>query len=362
MLCKSDPTIRRVVVGSFQFPLGVYPVEEMAPRPGFSMHFEAADGGEERPDSDAEWEEWPDRYAFDIVISNERLPALVRSFFSLFDGRVYPILDVLGNDGYREIDPYIAYDLVGPDRVFDALRDFADFFFEDGMCGFGAMSDEPFLYVFVDEHKILTVRAEVALKERVDRVLQAFDLEPTPDTAGADAAAHEHRSVLLAPPDRPELLGPDEVIERVRDAWRLLLNVDPDTNVDDQGKALGVTPWRCIVRCEYADGPPRYAEVVLDADCLREAEDAAFGAVEDLAQKQESPWQDAAAVTMDRLLPAQLKEVLASEGLADRTAQGKAPRKGRAKPGTKAKSNPLHTETAGSPTDRRVYFARWLDQ
>ena len=36
----------------------------------------------------------------------------------------------MGRDAYREIDPYISYELVGLDRVTDSLRRFRDFFFD----------------------------------------------------------------------------------------------------------------------------------------------------------------------------------------------------------------------------------------
>jgi hypothetical protein len=341
MLCQADPSIRRVVLGSFQFPLGAYPVEEMTPKPGYSMTFEQADGGGEQ-----DWEEWPDRYAYDIVISAERLPALMRTLLSLFEGRVFPILDVLGQDGYREIDPYIAYELVGLDRVFDAIRVFGDYLYEDGMCGFGAMSEEPFLYLFVDEHKIVTVRADAAIKERVERVLHAFDLEQTEEPLGADAAAHEHRSVLVVSDAKPDLLSAEEVVERLKDHWRLLLNVDPDTNVDDEGKDVGPTHWRAIVRCEPKEGDPRYVEMVFDANNLRHAEEVSFEAMEDFAQKEEPAWEDAVLVSMDRLRPEQFRQVMESAGFG-------------AKKGKSKRKNDAEDEESG-PEPGRVYGTRWL--
>lgn len=305
MTCKADPGIERKVIEGFSFPLGAYPVEPLKPKPGYSMSFEPADGG----DGEGEAEEWPDRYVFDAVISAERIEPLCRMLFALFPGRVFPILDVLGHDAYREIDPYISYDLVGLDRFTDGTRRFRDFLFEDGMCGFGAMSEEPFFYVFVDEHKIVTVRAEPPMKDRVEKILKAFDLEQCDDPAGADAAAHEHRSVLLIPKNEPDLLGPDEIVERLRDDWELLLNVDPDVNLDEDGNPLGSTPWRCIVRCEQGDKTPRYAEVVVKADSLRAAEESAFDAVEALSEKAEDQWDDVVIVTSDRMKPEQLEKV-----------------------------------------------------
>lgn len=271
--CDIDPSIKRIVIDEMAFPLGVYPIEDVEPRQGYTLDFEAADG------DSGDWEEWPDRYVFDIVISVERLPALIQSLFGLMPTRVYPILDVLGRDAYREIDPYISYDLLGLDQLLDALIRYHPFFIEDGLTGFGAMSESPFCYVFIDEHKIITARVEPGMKPRVERILKAFDLAERDDPAGPDSVAHEHRGVLLTPPDDGSYLSIDDILERLRDDWRLVLNVDPESNTDDRGRELGITPWRCIVRTEIDSDHIRYVDVLLTAGCLREAEDLAIDAV-----------------------------------------------------------------------------------
>ncbi|MBS0187162.1 MAG: hypothetical protein JSS51_03775 [Planctomycetes bacterium] len=310
--CKADPSIKRVEVDGFKFPLGVYPVEEMTPRAGYTVMFEAADGGEDA-EGNTEWEEWPDRYVFDIVAPADRVEALCRMLFSLMPGRIYPILDVLGQDAYREIDPYISYDLLGTDRFLEIVRECRDLFFDDGMIGFGAMSEDPFFYVFVDEHKIVTVRAQPELKERIEKILAAFDLEEMTDPAGADSAAHEHRGVLIS--DRsPEGLRFDELVESLKDEWRLLLNVDSEKNVDEDGKELGITAWRIVVRFDPDDEgvPSTYVEVALAAPNLREAEenavDAAARLLADVSPESHIP----VIVVADRLSREQLSDLLKS--------------------------------------------------
>lgn len=289
------------------FPLGVYPIEHAEPRAGYSVTFEAADSGEEP----GEWEEWPDRYSFEVVVPAERLRPLVRALTGLLPPRVYPILDFLGHDAYREIDPYIAYDLVGLDRFLDGLQ-FADaFLYEDGLCGFGAMCDDPFVYFFVDEHKILTVRIPADHRERAERVLKAFDLEEIDEPAGADSAAHEHRTVLLAPDDRPELLNADEVVERLRDEWALTLNIDPEDNADEEGNPLGLTPWRCVLRLAIEkQRDPVYVEVLLWASCYRVAEDASEPAAIRAAGVDDELIEDVFPAAMDRLVPEDLGKFL----------------------------------------------------
>jgi len=308
--CLVNPVLTRTEVEGFKFPLGVYPVEKMTPRAGYTLNFEPADGDE----TDGEWEEWPDRYIFDIVLSWERVEAMCRQLFAMLPGRVFPIIDILGHDAYREIDPYMAYELVPLDSFTDGVHRFRDLFFEDGMCGFGAMTEEPFLYIFIDEHKIITIRAEPSLKERLEKLLKAFDLEQMEEPAGADASSHEHRTVLLMPADKPDLLGPEEIVERLRDQWNLVLNVDPDTNVDEEGKPLGTTPWRCVVRVERGDARRKtreqYAEVLLYADCLKVAEEASMTAVENLVGSKKPAIEDALIVAADRLMPEQMSQLM----------------------------------------------------
>ena len=309
--CRVDPSVERITIEGFAFPLGVYPVEPMTPKAGYTMEFEPADG-----DNEGDVEEWPDRYVFDIVISFDRLEALCRSLLALFPGRVFTILDVLGHDAYREVDPYISHDLYGMDRFTDCLRRYRGFFFEDGLCGFGVMTEDPFLYMFVDEHKIITVRAQPEVKEKVEKVLHAFDLEQMDAPAGADSASHEHRGVLVVQDDRPDLLNQDEIVEVLRDEWRLVLNVDPDANQDEEGADLGVTPWRCLIRLAVEnDEKCRYADILLTAASLRRAEEQAIEAADGLMPKGAEAWDEATIINADRLRPDDFQSVLAERSM-----------------------------------------------
>lgn len=287
--------------------------------PGDEASDEAGDGAlgrsEGGADADGEFEPWPDRYVWDINIRHGRVEALIRALLAIMPGRVYPILDVLGNDAYREVDPYMAVELVGQERLAEGLRRFRSFLCEDGLVGFGAMSEEPFVYLFVDEHKIVTVRAEVAMKERVEAVLEAFDLPQTDQLVGVDSATHEHRSVLHAPPDQPELLTAEEILEELQDIWNLELNLDPHTNLDEQGNELGETGWRALVRLVGNAGTVRYVEAYLTADCYAAARDRAVEAAHELAQAEgdaellgEHDPVDVAVLTCDRLLPEDLEK------------------------------------------------------
>lgn len=301
-----DPSIERTSVKGFKFPLGVYPVEPMTPLAGYSAEFEPADSAEEM----GEWESWPDQYVFDIVMPADRVESFWHQVFAMMPGRVFPIIDYIGHDAHREIDPFMAYEPIGKEKVIDGIRQFRPFFFEDGMVGFGAVSEDPFFYIFVDEHKIMTIRVESQFKAKIEKLLAAFDLEPCEEPAGADSASHEHRAILVTSPERPDLITGDDILERMRDAWRLVLNVDPETNVDDEGKDLGITPWRCLVRFATDQSPDdQYAELFLTSASIRQAEELAQQSI--LAGLENNPeWSDVVVISADRLTHEGIEEAL----------------------------------------------------
>jgi hypothetical protein len=333
--CEIDTSLERVTVGDFAFPLGVYPVETMAPKPGYAVEFEPADG------DDDEVEEWPDRYVFEAVISAQRMPQLFRSMLALLPAKIFPIFDVIGYDAYREIDPYISYELLGLDRYLDTIRRFGGMFFEDGWCGIGAMSDSPFLYVFLDEHKVLTVRCTDQHREQVEAVFKAFDLSPVDQPAAADNAAHEHRSVVYAPEHRMDLMSFDDICDALREEWKLVLNVDPDRNIDDEGQDLGVTGWRCQLVMHFTTEPTTlYAEVILEAGSLNEADHLAQQAAERMLEEIDRVCEDARMLQADRLT-AEDTQQLASKARAGSAGEFVSQRK---------------TQQTGG-----VLFARWMN-
>jgi hypothetical protein len=295
-----DSGLERKESDGFAYPLGVYPVEPVRSRPGYVVEFETADGSNGIGGSE-EWEEWPDRFMYDCLVPSNRVRSLMTLLTALLPSRVYPILDVLGNDAFREIDPFIAYDLVGFDRYCEGLAMFGEWLYEDGMVGFGAMSLEPFLYVFVDEHKIVTIRCELAVKAKVEKVLTAFDLGEMEQLSGADSVEHEHRGVLHVDEKNDDLLAPEDVVGLLRDMWRLQLNIDADANIDEEGNELGVTGWYCLARCtRESDEQTRYAELLLAAGSLTEAEQLATDALSPEMGGDDS-WVDVELIRSDRM-------------------------------------------------------------
>ena len=307
-----DNSLQRVAVADFAFPLGVIPAESVKPTQGYIVEFEAADGGES-----GDWEEWPDRYVYDVAVTATRLASLCRALFTLLPGRIYPILDILGNDAYREVDPYIAYDFVGVDHFLDGVRRHSGWLLEDGLVGFGAMCDDPFIYLSVDEHNLLTIRVETGQQEAVEKALAAFDLHALPDgPITIDTVSHEHRTTLSCPPERPDLMTSEEIIEELIDRWRLRLNIDRERNIDDDGRSLGLTAWRCLVRrFGEMDAHPEYAEALVVAHNYDEAELIALEAAldENPPADDDEAWPRDQVVIADRLRPEQLAQLMQAE-------------------------------------------------
>jgi hypothetical protein len=275
--CETDPSIERVEINGFKFPLGVYPVEAIEPKPGYRLEFEPADGPGDPQFGDEIVEPWPDRYVFDIVISADRVDALYRQLLPLLPGRVYPILDFIGHDAYREIDPYLARVPLGLEWLIDGVRACRPFFFEDGMIGFGALCDDPFCHMFVDEHKIMTVRCEPDLKPRFETVLKAFDLTETAEPGGGG------RGGPRAPQRALDPRGPARPAERRGDrrgpAGRVAARPQHRYHAEPRRQRAGSgADGLAVHRPARGRGPDAVRGGDADADCLLHAEELSLDA------------------------------------------------------------------------------------
>ena len=93
---------------------------------------------------------------------------------------------------------------------------------------------------------------------------------------------------------------------------RLVLNVDPDSNVGEEGQELGVCPWRCLARLAVEDDEKcRYADILLTAPSLRRAEEMVVEATDKLLPKDVADWDEATIINADRLRPEDFATILA---------------------------------------------------
>jgi hypothetical protein len=310
-LCAVDPRLERVVTANgFQFPLGVIPAENAEPREGYRHEFETGQA------------DWPDCYLYDVVLSAEKTEPLVRDLLRLAPPRLVPILDVRGDDAYREMDPYLGLEELDREAIATMLTTARAFLFEDGHCGFGVVAEDPLFYIYVDDHKIVTIRCGLTEASEVEEVLEAHGIAGDSEPIGIDSVAHDHLDTLWTDDNRTDLLDFYGMLDTLRYEWGLELNIDPETNVDDDGRLLETTAWRVLIlleptqvlprwrgpATEPSKAPVKYAELLLAAESLVRVDEL----VERVARELTN-YRLVDLVTADRIRPEELSEALGQE-------------------------------------------------
>lgn len=238
--------IKRVVVNGFSLPLGIEPSELEAPVQGYTVAYTPGEN------------EDPDTYVFRVVVSHERLSGLLDRVFDLLPEEVYCIVEVGSRDAYRAVDVYLGGESVSIDDFRATWKRFEPLLLEDASIAAGANSEDPFVEVFLDMWKGVSIHVPLAMRDDVEAMLQEFDLEevaqtwPDEDDVNADGEPPRVRQVLdLSEDTLPDL---DELLLNLRHELRLELNIDPDSNIDDAGRNLGQTLWHATVIVEPTDG------------------------------------------------------------------------------------------------------------
>src|SRR4051812_30058374 len=218
--------LKRAVVNGFALPLGIEPDQEhmRVPAQGYTVTYTPSD------------EEDPDTYAFHIVVSHERLAPIVHKAFELLPEEVYAIVEIGSRDAYRSTDVYIGQESISFDEFVEVWNAFEPFLLEDGSIAAGANSEEPFVEVFVDQWKGLSIHVPLEMRDDVEALLQGFGLEEVtsiwplgddePDDKDSGLESTQIRPIL----DVSDEYSPDvdELLLNLRHAWKLELNVNPE--------------------------------------------------------------------------------------------------------------------------------------
>lgn len=236
--------IQRAVVGGFAFPLGIEPGEMAPPAQGYTLQY--APGEDEEPDV----------YTFYVVVSLERLGPIIQEAFRLLPDEVYGIVEIGSRDAYRAVDVYLGKEPTGISEFIETWEHFEPILMEDGSIGAGANSEEPFVEVFLDQWKGLSIIVPPDMQDEVEAMLQKFGLSQVertwPETDENDDGLMQVRPVLEVTDEySPDL---DELLLQLRHEWRLDLNIDPDTNLDERGRNLGLTLWHAVVVVQSTAG------------------------------------------------------------------------------------------------------------
>lgn len=281
-----DPTLKRLVIDGFAFPLGWKPSDGQRPFEGYTIS---------RLDSD---EELPDTHQFQIAVSHERLRPLLGRLFALLPERVYPILEIISTDAYRPVDTLMSPE---PTSRADFLTTWAEvepLLLDDCALAAGAMSEEPYVEVFLEANKFVIVNIAREQSGVMEAELESAGLHEVPSHWINDAdCTDEFTSVLL---EKDGLMTLDDVIVHLQRLWRLELNVDPEGNPDEAGRDLGVTLWRVVVLAVRRDQQPpadrARIEVWLSAGSLGQVEELVADVFDEIKE-----WDIDTMVSQDRV-------------------------------------------------------------
>ena len=264
----------RLVLDGYALPLGVERLDAPPPLQGWVVEFVPGE------------EDAPDTYSFQIAISHERLRDLVQELFELLPGEVSPVVEIGSVDAYRSIDVYIAAEPIFIDDFLATWDEFEPILLEEVSIGVGATSEEPFLEVFLDAWKSVTIHCQVDMREDVEAILERHGLTQVGRTWDEEAfdevqPPFQMREILVIEDEHsPDL---DELLLQLRDDWGLQLDVDPHSNDDDGGRELGHTLWHAIAMADPVDDSHAggaYIGIWATARSLEEAEDLVEAAVE----------------------------------------------------------------------------------
>jgi hypothetical protein len=305
---RSD--LQRRVVGGYALPLGIDADDIQPPRQGYTLNYTQGEDDE------------PDTYAFHVVVSHERLGPIVHRAFELLPDQVYGIVEIGSRDAYRSMDVYIGEGLIPVEDFLATWQHFEPILMEDGSIAAGANSDDPFIELFLDQWKGLSIHVPLEMRDEVEAMLQSFGLEEVQETwpHSKDDDLHgqsQVRPILELVDDfSPDI---DELLLQLRHEWKLELNIDPQTNVDEGGRNLGLTLWHAVVVVEDAAGDSdvgAYASIWATASSL--------GGMETLiesALREFSEWKFSEIYTIDRVAYDERPEELADLPPRRREAQ-----------------------------------------
>ncbi len=281
---RSD--LQRAVLGRFSLPLGILPGRVQAPVEGYTIAYTAGEDDE------------PDSYSFYVTVSHERIrPILHQAFEVLLPESVFGLVEISSRDAYRSLDVFVGGDPVPKKRFLASWRQCESVLLEDGTIGAGANFEDPYIEVFLDQWKGIAIIAPLGMRDQVESMLHAAGIEEVAQTwpDGDDEevfATSEIRPVLDEGDGRPDI---DDLLLDLRAEWRLELNVDPDRNIDDAGRELGLTLWHAVVGVV----DPRRS--VADADVSIWATAGSLSDVELLIDTALSDWETTEVYMVDRV-------------------------------------------------------------
>ena len=281
--------LTRAMIDGFALPLGVEPIDLPAPRQGYTLHYV--------PGEDEE----PDTYEFQIVASHEKIQPLLHRAFELLPDEVCGIVEIGSRDAYRSVDIFLSRQPISRDSFLETWRRFEPILLEEVALAAGANAEEPFIEVFLDQWKGVVVSVPLDMREEVESMLESFQLEQVeqtwPDYDDDEEEPATIRPVLdLTDEESPDL---DDLLFELRYGWKLELGIDPEQNIDEAGRPLGLTLWHAVVMLDRKDQSSEmgsYGSVWATAASLNQMEQMLLDAFEEHPR-----WRLMDVFTLDRV-------------------------------------------------------------
>ena len=226
------PLVRKKV-GAFLYPYGSFPDEDYEQAEGFESDYFTA------PDEETVGE----RYRTVVVVSAEKLVPVFLELCQLLPERVHVVMERASEDIYTERDVFLSDTEVTREQFIEVFKAYEFTFAEDGMLGLGAFGHDVPTEVFMADHKeIVVFGPELGV---VTAILKRHGLQ-----ARKLEFYYEHSHTHLALTQYRGLRGAQfdylSVADALRHVFGMSLQLDDEQNVDDEGRPLGVVPWRAI--------------------------------------------------------------------------------------------------------------------
>ena len=240
---RSD--MKRMTLDGFTFPLGVEHCTARPAREGYSVSWVEAE------------EEGLDAYTFYVVVSHDRLPALLGAAMRLLPGYVAAIMEVGSRDAFRPVDVFLSAEAIDVGRFMEGWERYNRIFLEDASLAVGVNADAPFIEIFLDQDKRVTIHVQPERRSEVEAMLETIGLIEQDDAEiivpDEELERTRTRPILV---DDPNLIcDVDQLLLELRHEWVMELDEDHDRNLDSSGKDLGRTLWHAIVLVDRRDGP-----------------------------------------------------------------------------------------------------------
>lgn len=279
----------RAVLDGFVFPLGIVPAPGLIPMQGWTMQWTTGEG------------ELEDCCTFHVVQSLDRLVPLLEDCFQLLpEHGLHGILELGSRDAYRAVDVYLGDQAMDREHFIRTWRLYEPIFLEDAGLAVGVNAEEPFVEVFLDPDKGLLLHVDPSLQEEVRALLATHGVEEAP-VVGYELEDDELERIGI----RPVLVQADglicdmdQLLQELRYEWHLVLDEDPETNVDGRGRRIGRTLWHAVVIMEKDTG-----EVVHEAHATVWGSAASRREMEELIARRlhrEAPWVMREIYVLDR--------------------------------------------------------------